>query len=250
MDVSILFLTWNRNEQAKRVLEHNWANMGLDRGVELLVCDQGSDEPFKTDAPVSHFRQNKNNEGVARALNQLMLRREGRHVFFMPNDVLMPDDWLADLLYYAEFVPNSGILTTTGSSIEHEAHEVECRDHLKRTIYFKKDITGLEGCQVFGPVLITRQCIETIGYYCEDYHPYGFEDSDYCFRACLAGLLCYYIPSKPYIDLCPKENEPKDYHDAKESWYWANLGHHRWRALNYHKIGLYVPPPIMRPPME
>ncbi len=85
---------------------------------------------------------------------------------------------------------------------------------------------------------MTRRLINTIGGFCEAYHPYGLEDSDYCFRAALSGFKNYYIPG------LKSEHIGELGGQAKEQSFFSNLGLHRWRAHNFYKIGLYEPLPM------
>lgn len=242
--VSILILTLYRQELALPTITKNLERAGTE-DFEILICDQGTeDEEFinslKQIRGVSYFRENKNNEGIARALNQLILRRKGEHVFFMPDDILLPENWLVELLKYAEAIPESGIIGFEGQNLILPEHEINgLKIHMKQCKGNPE-----EGVQVFGATFITKKLLEIIGAFCEGYHPYGLEDSDYCFRCHLAGLLCYYIPGLKSEHLGTGNNSGMK--DIKEFCYWSNLGFHRIRCINYYRSGLFEPWPMIK----
>lgn len=182
MKVSIILITINRYEQTKKTLDKILKNAGHE--FELLVADNGSDdgviEYIKSLNPKYH-RLNRENEGVARTLNQLILRAEGDLICHIGNDIDMDDGWLAKLVECHSKIPNTGIAAV---------HTVE-------TLYPAQNIEGLNvhpGKRVFGPKMFGRKLINKIGYYREDYHPYGLEDSDIALRSHYSGFINYYIP--------------------------------------------------------
>jgi GT2 family glycosyltransferase len=256
---SVITLTFGRYELAKKVFEHNFKNAWLD--YELLICDQGmgitdderaqnKDEHLafqnylKSLRP-DYLRLNNYNEGVARSLNQLMLRCKTDYIVFMPPDILLPPGWLKEIVNYASDIPTSGIVGFAGQDLILPPCEVAGISGKKYKIACQQEMV-LDGCQVFGASLVTRELINTIGYYCEEYHPYGLEDSDYCFRAKMAQFLVYYLPHLTSEHIGLDHDEKTAYKEAKVRSYFSNAGHHRWRLHNYWRVGLYVPPPILK----
>jgi len=203
---SIISLCYGRYDLTKQVYNANLSNCGMP--YELLICDQGlgaSDderianmrprnefiEYLKSLSP-SHLRLNEYNEGVARSLNQLMIRCSTDYIFFMPPDILLPDNWLRTLVDCASDIAFSGVVGFEEQDLILPEYKTVGSSGKNYTLACRRD-GALDACQVYGATLVTRKLIDTIGYYCESYHPYGLEDTDYCFRAQLAGFLCYYI---------------------------------------------------------
>lgn len=243
--ISILALTMYRSELTQRVIEHNLANCGAS--YELLIADQGTStvEPeFKSwlsQLNAKYLRLNQNNEGISRSLNQLILRASGDIMIFMPNDITLPERWGVYLEKYSEKIPNSGVMGFLGQGLA--LPEMTANGF---TVYSNHKSASLENSQILGATAWTRAVVDKIGYFCEDYHPYGFEDADFVFRAKLAGFFNYLLPFKSE-HLGVDENNDSQYHDIKTFMSLSNVGLHRWRAKNYDRIGLYVPPPIEMP---
>lgn len=247
---TIMGLTFGRRETTIQTFDHNLSRTGLDRSqYDLFICDQGSRDielmGYLESLKPDYIRKNNYNEGISRALNQLIIRSQGIHCFFMPNDILLPDNWLRSILEYANDIQESAIVGFKGQDLVLPEEKVVGRSGIERTVRRQKDMV-LDGMQVFGAILITRSFINTLGYFCEEYHPYGFEDSDICFRAHIAGLYCYYIEELVSNHIGVKGVNSQWYKDNKVGSFFDNAGLHRWRMQNYGRIGLYIPPPPMR----
>ena len=195
MKVSILFMTMDRPEYTKKTLETNMRNHGLDpKEVELLWCDNGSREGQIFDLqrqykPV-YVRNNRTNEGCAKGFNQLILRASGRYLVLMGNDVLMPQDWLKEMIKYAEFVPKCGLVgIKCTAQIPELQFKFGCYGH------FLDDKCD----KVFGVTLIPRYIVEDIGGFCEDFGPYGLEDSNLNDRVNMRGYNSLYVPCAHFV---------------------------------------------------
>lgn len=251
MKASILCLTWNRCQLSKEVILKNLSRAGLfDSSYELLICDQGTKDPdfiqFLKSLSPAYLRLNKTNEGVARSLNQLIIRAKGKYFFFMPNDIELPDGWLATLIKYADVIPNSGIIGFQGQDLVLPSEFIDCTDGIRREIRCQPDPRILEGCQVFGATLFTRKLIETIGGFDQAYHPFGLEDSDFCFRSRLAGFLCYYIPGVVAVHKGDRSVQDPEYLSNKTYSFMSNLGYHRQKTFLYYKHGIFEKLPELR----
>lgn len=193
------------------------------------------------------MRLNAYNEGIARALNQLIIRAKGEHVFFMPNDIIFDSNWLKILLQYADDVPYSGIVGFEGQDLI--LPELEIKSHSGRIykIRCNTDPSDLDKSQVLGASLFTRSLLKSIGGFDEKFHPYGFEDQDYNFRSKISGHLNYYVPGLKSKHLgLEREQNPAIYKEAKEFSFWSNIGYLRWKANNYYFAGIYEPFPTLR----
>src|SRR6478609_10291318 len=181
--VSILLLTIDRTEVTKRVVTNNLRNAGTD-DYELCVLDNGSKdcqlaEWIENNHSPSVLIKSKTNQGVAKGLNVLMKLATGDYFFHMANDIELPLDWLKNLVYHYERVHNAGMV---GIHCVETLHPVN-----KHGVH--------AGWNVFGSTMISRKVFETIGYYNEDYTPYGLEDSDYHWRLNKSGFINFYIPN-------------------------------------------------------
>lgn len=243
MRLSLLFLTYNRPVLAKEILVKNLETIGLDPSeYELLICDQGTEDyTFTTwlnSLKPAHLRLNKYNEGISRSLNQLILRAKAPNMMYMADDVMMPEGWGKEILRYVEYLPQTGIAGFEMGELKlplfrwpDSALDV-CMNTNRDDIYNDK-------VQVYGNIVFTKQLIDVIGGFCEEYHPYGLEDADFCFRAILSNFLVYYIPGLKAVHLGMNS-------DAKIRSHYSNVGHHRWRVANYSRIGTFERLPMLK----
>jgi len=114
-----------------------------------------------------------NTEGISRALNDgidLMKFYGADAVGFLANDITEPVNWLSKKVYALATYPNAGVVA---SSIHAPVTTVQAED-------------------IIGNWLISDKAIEAVGYFNEDFHPYGPIDLDYCERVKCARLLTYY----------------------------------------------------------
>jgi glycosyltransferase involved in cell wall biosynthesis len=183
MKVSIIMITIDRYEQTKKTLDKILNNTGYE-DFELLVADNGSTDErvidyIKSLNPAVHLI-NGENKGVARTLNQLILRAKGDLIVHTGNDIDLPDNWMSEMVKHHELIEDTGI----------------CAIHTVEEKYPITEINGIgvhKGKRVFGPKMFSKKLIDKIGYYREDYHPYGMEDSDLALRSHYSGFHNYYI---------------------------------------------------------
>ena len=95
----------------------------------------------------------------------------------LANDILLPNNWLKEMVRYAETIPNTGIVG------------IHCVETLP-----EKDANGVHPTWCpFGDWLISAEVIKKIGYFNTDHDPYGMQDSDFGYRATKAGFYNYYL---------------------------------------------------------
>jgi len=241
-----------RNELTLSTWRENLKRAGAP--YDLYITDQNEavkNPEFKKELESlgpKYTRFNVGNEGISRSLNQMMIRSANPFYFFMPPDILLPENWLAHLIDAIQSVPSSGIVGFLGQGLQLPKKEVN-----GLTIYSNcmdgppKDGQALENSQVLGAVGWSYQVVNKIGFFCEDYHPYGWEDADYCFRSQLAGFNNFLVDEQS-IDLGNDYHQATMYSEIKKFMSLSNIGLHRWRAANYHIIGLYEKAPIPKPP--
>lgn len=115
-----------------------------------------------------------NRYGVAQALNEglhLMVKYNFDAVAFIANDITEPDNWLKDKVHALQTYTAAGVVAST-------IHE---------------PIGKIHSQHIIGNWLVSREAFNRIGYFNEEFTPYGPIDLDYCERANLAGLSTYYV---------------------------------------------------------
>ena len=178
MKIAVILLTLNRNDLTKKVIDQNFHNSGYD--ADCYLIDNGSDHVPYTFYNWEGCNASFGKRGISAAVNKgLMMTKTYDGVCLMANDILMPQNWLADWVYYSKKIPKTGIIGM---------HCVQELPPLVDGIY--KTHTP------FGNNFITKKLIDTIGGYNIEYDPYGMQDRDYAERATIAGFTNYYIIGK------------------------------------------------------
>jgi GT2 family glycosyltransferase/SAM-dependent methyltransferase len=113
IDVSICIANWNCREHLRSCLESlHYQPQGVR--FETIVVDNGSGDGaadmVERDFPEVVLHRNSSNLGFARANNQAATRAEGRYLFFLNNDTVVPADTLRRLVSYADAHPEVGIV--------------------------------------------------------------------------------------------------------------------------------------------
>lgn len=128
-----------------------------------------------------HFDLNiVDHKGIAAAINKGISEMPGYDYYaILANDILLPNNWLKEMVRYAETIPNTGILG------------IHCVETLP-----EKDANGVHPTWCpFGNWLISAEVVNKIGGFNTYHDPYGMQDSDYGCRATKAGFYNYYIPN-------------------------------------------------------
>lgn len=214
MKVSILMNVIDRHKLTKKCVDRALACAGY-KDWELLICDNGSKNKniirYIRNLKPAYFRENKQNEGNYQMLNQLLLRAKGDAFCVIGPDIWQPDNWLLSLVETYFAIPNSGIAGI---------HCVMQDGILKYVNGIKIMVT--DGA-IFGSAFWSREILNKVGYYCEDYGFYGLGDSDFGMRVQLAGYTNYYLHGMRSVHLG---------HDIKEGSEYRKM---KWECLKKHK---------------
>lgn len=212
MKASILILTIDRYETTKSVFETNMErakSSNIDK--EVLVCDNGSTDRRVVDyftGKTIYHRVNKTNEGVGKSLNQLYLRAQGDIICTIGNDIEMPDHWLAEAVEYLRVVKNVGIL---GYDWGHGSKPPNTFKHGVTAGWLTPILN-----RVFGSWVFKRELVEKIGFFYDDYGPYGIEDSDFNERVNRSGYNSLYHPTLKSRHLVQDVGEQTAYRKMKD----------------------------------
>jgi len=232
--VSILYLTIDRYPSCIENLTRNLDKCGIPRDrIELLWCDNGSQDKRVVEEmlPLADYRHvNKENCGISRMLNQLIIRSTGEYIFQLGNDYDMPGNWLKHAIEFVMNKPNAGMVGIAW-----------CPDHVT------------EGPQpydkpMFGPKLKTRALLDEVGAFDEKLHPYSLEDSQYHHRSVLAGFDNYYLPGVFCKHLGGDVGEKTEYRQMKDFAIRANGPYHV--SYDYKRFGYYIPWPAKSLPFS
>ena len=181
MNINIIFLDYERHQFTKEVKTTNFKNAGYP--YNFTIVDM---------------------KGISAAINEGIKRSKGFDaVVTMANDIIMPDNWLLDMVNAYKAIPNTGM----------------CGLHCVEKLGEPLNINGIQVCVnhvAFGNVLIPMKAIKDIGGFNEDYDPYGMQDSDYGMRLTQSGYICYYLHGKKSQHIGHDVGQPSDYRRMKD----------------------------------
>jgi glycosyltransferase involved in cell wall biosynthesis len=187
--ISVLIKTLNRFEIIKECFEHNDKAMRVDLDpkieIEYLVCDNGSSDGRIIDyfKPIATYhRINKQNEGCAKADNQLYLRSTGDVIVWLGSDNILAEGCIAAAIKELGQMKRPGAIGISDGAPE---------------------IRG-EGW-ITGVFVIARSAINEIGFLHDGFDVYGCEDLDFNERLkvngietkMLAGFVGSHSPHRP-----------------------------------------------------
>jgi hypothetical protein len=176
MKVAILLLAQNRHDLTQRVINQNFFNSGYD--ADCFLIDNGSYTHENYGYQFAGYDLSKEKRGIAAGVNAgLRMTENYDAVCLLANDILLPQNWLANSVLFSKRIEHTGIIGI---------HCVEALPPLEDGVH--KTHTP------FGDNFITRELIDAIGGYNMEYDPYGMQDSDYAARALIAGFTNYYLP--------------------------------------------------------
>lgn len=204
--VSVLLNTIDRYDMTVRCIGPALRIAGYP--FELLWCDNGSEDKRVLDYMRSlnpvFTCLNDRNEGCAQMHNQMMLQARGDWFCLLDNDIeITRKDWLRDLVETYEAVPNSGMAGIHSDLLCPEQHApVEVAGKVIHPALPPKEDA------VFGTRLFGRTVVKKVGYFSEEYGPYGLVDNEYNTRVHHSGFVNYYIdgPSCLHIGMDVGEN--------------------------------------------
>lgn len=212
---SIIVCAHNNAEMTHKCLTRLRMNT---RAYELICVDDGSTDAHRSVAET--FRLFTRNvyriphSGAAAARNEALKHISGVYIVFLDNDCFVPPGWLDRLEQIAMRDPKIGIVAAVPSDEDHR-------------LLTPAGVDGLINAEEAGSacMLITRRLFEEIGYL-DPVLGYAGEDTDYCFRAKLAG---FRVVSAPDVRVEHLKNATRS--KLSESLIEASLRHfyRKWR---------------------
>lgn len=195
--ISVVIPTWNRRDLIMTCLE-SLAAQTLDEAEIIVVDDASSDDTLEALAqahPEVRVLRLLENRRFAAAVNAGLRIATGEWVFLLNNDVTLEPEALATLLRVAETrqadMAGPLILWSGNPDTIHSAGDRIGVNGRPESIGFRQPLAGFVFSElIFGVTaaagLYRRSLFERVGLLDETFVAY-FEDSDFCFRARLAG---------------------------------------------------------------
>ena len=206
--VSIIIVNWNGLSVLKecfgslsKIDYPNW---------ELVLVDNGSKDGSLDFARSYKFPfrlkiiENKTNLGFAEPNNQGYEISKGKYILLLNNDTKVNRDFLTKLVDRMEMDPEIGVcqpkiyLMEKPGYLDNTGSYITKTGLLKHEGFLEKDSPRFDKeKQIFAAkgacMLIKREVIEKVGLFDKDFFAY-FEESDFCWRAWIAGYKTIYFP--------------------------------------------------------
>lgn len=186
--VNITMVTFNRAAYTRQSIDSITETAGYP--YELTVVDNGSRDgtvdllrEFHGRGIIHRVILNPENRGVAFAANQGWAGSARPYYMKIDNDIVfMKSGWLRDLVTACDSLPDVGAV---GYNFETRSYPLQ----IVEGIPVRPKEGNLGGCAILIPDRVHGQ----VGFWCEDYFPYGEEDLDMYVRLRLLGLRSYYL---------------------------------------------------------
>ncbi|NJL70516.1 MAG: glycosyltransferase [Candidatus Competibacteraceae bacterium] len=184
--IALVVLCYNNWEITKKFIDLIYEHTDMD-SFELLFIDNGSTDGSsknlnKLEHELDNFHViiNDENKGVICGRNQgfRWFHKDTAfpYLMFLDNDQFVRDGWLGQ--HFA--VLNKGYDLIGVEAWQMSRQHFPCKKNSSLKEWF-----SYVGC---GGQLMTRRCVDIVGYYDERYNPCYFEDPDYSYRAFDQGL--------------------------------------------------------------
>ncbi len=215
--VSILLLTHDRYFMTKYCLLAALSKAGYS-DFELLILDNGSNDQrtakmcSDTDFPAVQsgiIECLDTNIGIAAGFNQLLRKAKGDYIVFLTNDILLGENWLADMIHYSNEIEHSGLVTI------HCEGDKGAFGPLLNTISEFTSVWSPANNITSGVSLISRIALEAVGAFDETLGIYGREREQYAHRLKMLGFKNFYVPGQYSVHL-GREISDSDYKKMKE----------------------------------
>jgi GT2 family glycosyltransferase len=196
MSAKLLMVTYNRLELTKQTLDSIFQNTKTP--FELIIVDNASSDEtvdflknLLSSKDKNEYYQgakllcNSENYGIAIGRNQtLLLAGNSDWYATLDNDVILPENWLGKCTSIMTENSKYGMIGVNFENVKYPLVDVG-----QYQVQHKKEGNLGTACMVF-----SKKVHKMIGFFNDrDYGKYGLEDSDYGFRARVAGFQLGYI---------------------------------------------------------
>ena len=259
IDLSVVILNYNTKDLTKRCLETVMASHLEPYTMEVIVCDNGSDdgsiETIKENFPQVQLIENKKNVGFAAGNNPGIKAARGRYVLLLNSDTEVPPVTLSTMVQFMDDNPKVGASTCklllTDGSMDPACHRgfptpwasvtylLKLEKLFPKSMVFGqyhqgyKDLSTIHevDCIVGAFFLVRQNVIASVGLLDEDYFMYG-EDIDWAFRIRQKGWKIMYNPT---VTILHKKKQSGRSNKNKDRRITTELYFHTYNWLFYKK---------------
>jgi len=218
MKVCVVQLYKDRLDLTKQCINQNFYNSGSN-AITCLI-DDGSKDIASHLYSFDKVILNNEHKGISYSINQGIKYAVSQNcdaIAVLANDILMPDNWLKIMVEHITDIQNTGFCGI------YCVEDAGTKENINNRIVNRSE-------NVYGNVIIPMKVIDAIGFFNEDYDPYGVQDSDYCYRMNKVGFINYYISDLKSVHIGHDVGEQTEYRKMKD----ASL-EEKWHRLSYWK---------------
>ena len=199
---SIIILTYNQLDYTRLCLDS--VLKYTDTPYEIILVDNASTdgtvkflEKFAEGRPNVRLILNATNTGFGHGNNQALEVAQGDYIVFLNNDVVVTQDWLGHMIRHLEFGRGVGLVgprsnSVAGSQLVQPVPYTESLAEMQayaQSFYAQHQGLARETIRLVGFCLLaSRQLIDLIGGFDENYGSGNYEDDDLCLRSYVAGF--------------------------------------------------------------
>jgi GT2 family glycosyltransferase len=206
--VTVVIPSWNGRDLLASISLPALAAQSY-RDFSIVVVDNGSNDGsasyLESNWPAVTVEALPKNVGFAAAVNHAIAASTSEFIALLNNDVELDSRWLEEMVSAARRLPEGGsyacrlmnfddrtLITTVGDCVSRGGN-IFWRGWQERDAGQYDNVEPVFSTCA-GAALYRRQAFETVGPFDEEFFAY-LEDVDWGFRAQLAGLPCWYVPS-------------------------------------------------------
>lgn len=258
-DLSVVILNYNTKDLTRTCLTTLLASRLEDYTMEVIVCDNGSDdgsaEMVAEEFPGVTLIKNGKNLGFAAGNNPGIKKAKGRYVLLLNTDTEMPKDTLRVMIDFMDANPAAGAATCKlllpDGSMDPACHRgfptpwaslsylLKLEKMFPKTRLFGeyhqgyKDLSTIHevDCIVGAFFMVRREVIAAVGLLDEDYFMYG-EDIDWAYRIRNAGWKIMYNPT---VTMLHKKKQSGRANKAASRRVTTEIYFHKYNWLFYKK---------------
>lgn len=173
MEYSIILATLVRKKRHIRMVEKCITFIKtFSKDYELIIVDDCSPlhaEYLKEQADV-YIRHDDSNKGCAVSWNDGLKVAKGKYLVVISDDVYVSEGWLECMKNALDLFPNSLASMPRVTNMPAGLQPEEVRTWIPASIF-----------------MLRRECLDIVGYFDEQFHPYNYEDVDYWTRIFQSG---------------------------------------------------------------
>jgi len=242
--VSVVIPTFNRKDDLKETLQ-SLSNQ-TSRDFEVIVADDGSTDgteqmikQLKVPYPIKHCWHE--NAGRSAARNMGIKNTEGRIILFIDDHIIVDRKLVEEHIKYHNRVKNTRICTIRGR-VEYISRSYEAPKETKviPDSKIKRPFGEQNPLIIFytNNISVTKEALDHVGGFDEDFKEYGFQDSELGYRLRKAGYRFKHNPNAVGYIFAPQIHSKAKYIKYREAGHSAVVFYRKHPVYALFNVGV------------